>query len=130
MPRRIGRKRPVAARVAAAPVLGVAVLAILPAVAKPPTIPTDRLPYLALFAYLFNLVVLIVFGIWGFRIGSGGRDDGNGGGGPEGPEVKPPPPPGGLELSDDFHAWEQQLSGPQHEPAEEDRPDKVSSGPP
>jgi hypothetical protein len=47
-------------------------------------------------AYLVPLVILVVFGIWGFRLGS--KDSGGnsgGGGGPKGPEPTPTPPGGG-----------------------------------
>ncbi len=128
MPRRIGR-RGAAPRITGIPVLGITAIAFLPAVAGPPAIPSAKLPYIALLVYSFNLIVLIVFGIWGFRIGSDGRDEGNGGGG-RGPDPKPPPPPGGRELTDDFPAWEEQLGQPEHERAAADRRDKVSSGAP
>lgn len=48
--------------------------------------------------YLAILVVLVVFGIWGFRLGSSGSG-GNPGGGTKRPEPVTPPP-GGRELDD------------------------------
>ncbi len=130
MPRRIGRLRPVAGRLTAAPVVGIAAVAFLPAAAKPPAIPEADLPYIGLLVYCFSFVALLVFGIWGFRIGTGWRDEGNGGGGSKGPEAEPPRPSGGRELTDDFPAWEEQLGAPEREPAASDRPDKVSAGTP
>jgi hypothetical protein len=127
MPRRIGRRRPAVAGVTAAPVLGIAPIAFLPAAAGRPAIPAAALPYLAVLGYLVNLVILVVFGIWGFRIGTGWRDDGNGGGS-KGPDVEPPPAPGGRELTDDFPAWEEQFGAPEHEPTAADRLDKISAG--
>jgi hypothetical protein len=53
-------------------------------------------PFLVLAAYLAPLVILVVFGIWGFRLGSkysGGSS--GGGGGSKGPEPTPTPPTGG-----------------------------------
>lgn len=47
-------------------------------------------------AYLGPIVILVVFGIWGFRLGS--KDSGGnsgGGGGSRGPGPTPPPPGGG-----------------------------------
>jgi hypothetical protein len=49
--------------------------------------------------YLGVLAILVVFGIWGFRLGARGSGGNPGGGGPE----KPGPgtsPPGGRELHD------------------------------
>jgi hypothetical protein len=48
---------------------------------------------------LIALVVLVVFGIWGFRLGSRGSGD-NPGGGPKRPEPMTPSP-GGRELDDE-----------------------------
>jgi hypothetical protein len=115
MPRGRRCRRPGAAGVAAAPMLGVAVIAMLPAAAGPPTIRAAALPYVALAIYGVNLVILVVFGIWGFRIGTGWRDEGDGGGGQKGPDVEPPPPAGGRELTGDFPAWEQQFEAPERE---------------
>jgi hypothetical protein len=47
-------------------------------------------------AYLAPIVILVVFGIWGFRLGS--KDSGGnsgGGGGPKRPDPTPTPPGGG-----------------------------------
>jgi hypothetical protein len=54
-------------------------------------------PIVIVSGYLAALVVLIVFGIWGFRLAS--RDTGNDGRnrGPEGPDWEPPTPTGGQE---------------------------------
>ncbi|HUC27427.1 MAG TPA: hypothetical protein VMA73_32435 [Streptosporangiaceae bacterium] len=54
-------------------------------------------PVVIVSGYLAALVVLIVFGIWGFRLAS--RDIGNDGRnrGPEGPESEPPTPTEGRE---------------------------------
>jgi len=128
MPRRIGPERPTVARKSGAPVLGIAVIAFAPAIAGPPAISGAALPYVVVLVYSFNLIVLIVFGIWGFRLGTGWRDDGNGGGS-KGPDVEPPPP-GGLEATDDFPAWEDQFTGPEPEAAQADRLDKISQGTP
>jgi len=53
-------------------------------------------PAIIVASYLAALIVLIVFGIWGFRLAS--RNDGNDGPnhGPEGPK-REPPPAGGRE---------------------------------
>lgn len=56
--------------------------------------------FVLLGAYLIPVVILVIFGIWGFRLGSkypGG--DSGGGGGPKRPEPRPTPP-GGGKLSD------------------------------
>jgi hypothetical protein len=47
--------------------------------------------------YLGMLVILVVFGIWGFRLGARGSTGNPGGGGPKRPEPVTPPP-GGREL--------------------------------
>jgi hypothetical protein len=47
-------------------------------------------------AYLVPLVILVVFGIWGFRLGSNDSDgNSGGGGGSKGPGPTPTPPGGG-----------------------------------
>jgi hypothetical protein len=74
------------------------------------------LPELGIIGYFLGLVVLVVFGIWGFRIGSGRHGGGNGGGGSKRPYVQHPPPPGGQQLTDDFEAWEKQFQDSEHEP--------------
>lgn len=76
------------------------------------------LPELGIIGYFLGLVVLVVFGIWGFRLGSGGPHGGNRGGGSKRPHVEPPPSPGGHEPTDDFEAWEKQLEATEqkHEP--------------
>jgi hypothetical protein len=116
MPRRIGRRRPGAVGETAASIPGIAAFAFLPAVAGSPAVQGAALPYLAIIGYLLTLVFLVVFGIWGFRLGSGRLDEGNGGGS-QGPDDKPAPPPGGRELTEDFPAWEEQLGTAEHEPA-------------
>jgi hypothetical protein len=57
-------------------------------------------PVILVAGYLAALIVLVVFGIWGFRLGS--RSSGNDGrnGGPDGPE--PEPPPGGREADEEW----------------------------
>lgn len=130
MPRRIGRRRPAVAGVSAAPVLGIAAIALLPVAAGRPAIPAAALPYFAVLGYLVNLVILVVLGIWGFRIGTGWRDDGNGGGGSKGPDVEPPPPSGGREMTGDFPAWEEQFGAPEQEPTAADRLDKIPADTP
>lgn len=77
-------------------VQGADMTALLPdqAIGGPLLVPANLLIILA--AYLAPLVVLVVFGIWGFRLGS--RDSGGnsgGGGGPKEPEPTPPPSGGG-----------------------------------
>ena len=47
--------------------------------------------------YLAILLILVVFGVWGFRLGSKGSDGNPPGGGPKRPEPIPPPA-GGREL--------------------------------
>jgi hypothetical protein len=88
--------------------------------------------YWALASYALIPVVLIVGGIWGFRIGDGGgRGDG---GSKRPPRREPPPSPGGPELPADFATWEAQLraasaktpAGDQEDPAHtEDDPLRV-----
>jgi hypothetical protein len=53
------------------------------------------------------LIVLVVGGIWGFRLGREGS--GGGGGGSGRPPRREPTPPGGRHLEPDFAAWEDQL---------------------
>jgi hypothetical protein len=70
--------------------------AVLPhqAIGGPLLVPGNLL--IILVAYLAPIVILVVFGIWGFRLGS--KDSGGnsgGGGGPKGPEPAPVPPGGG-----------------------------------
>ena len=96
-------------------------------------------PLFAVIGYLAGLIVLIVGGIWGFRIGSGG--DGGNGGGSKRPGVSPAPPsggreptgrdpadrnladgePGGRDLAGDFAAWEKQFGTPESDPAPTER---------
>jgi hypothetical protein len=54
--------------------------------------------------YLVTLVVLIVFGIWGFRLASRGNGSDGPGGGQRRPGEEPPPAPGGREAGDQRHA--------------------------
>ena len=70
--------------------------AVLPsqAIGGPLLVPGNLFVILA--AYLAPIVILVVFGIWGFRLGSkhsGGNS--GGGGGPKRPEPTPPPSGGG-----------------------------------
>jgi hypothetical protein len=69
--------------------------AVLPhqAVGGPLLIPASLPVVLA--AYLIPLVILVVFGIWGFRLGSKHSGGSSGGGGPKRPEPTPTPPGGG-----------------------------------
>jgi hypothetical protein len=85
-------------------------------------------PILAVSGYLAILAILTVFGIWGFRLGSG-KSDGNGGGGSKDPEPQPPPSPGGCEVDEagDFAAWEAQLRARDGESPPSDRPAGVGS---
>lgn len=46
-------------------------------------------------AYLVPIVILLVFGIWGFRLGSNDSGGNSGGGGSRGPEPTPTRPGGG-----------------------------------
>jgi len=88
----------------------------MPAALGPPAILTGADAYLAALGYLVSLVFLVVFGIWGFRIGSGTRDE-DGGGGSSGPDPGSPPPTGGQEVTDHFAAWEEQWKAPEDESA-------------
>ena len=87
----------------------------MPAALGPPAILTGADAYLAALGYLVSLVFLVVFGIWGFRIGSCTRDEG--GGGSSGPDPGSPPPTGGQEVTDHFAAWEEQWKAPEDESA-------------
>jgi len=63
--------------------------------------------YWAIASYGLVLLVVVVGGIWGFRLGD---DVGRGGGGSKRPPRREPtPPPGGHERPADFAAWESQL---------------------
>jgi hypothetical protein len=67
-------------------------------------------------SYGIVLVVLVVGGVWGFRLGREGS--GGGGGGSKRPPRRQPTPPGGRHREPDFAAWEDQLqSGGEHGPA-------------
>jgi hypothetical protein len=81
---------------------------------------------LTISGYLAILAILTIFGIWGFRLGSG-KSDGNGGGGSKEPDPQPPPSPGGRQLDgpDDFAAWEAQLQSRDGERPPSDQPAKV-----
>jgi hypothetical protein len=63
--------------------------------------------YWAIASYGVILLVLVVGGIWGFRLGDGG---GRGGGSGRARRPDPTPPSGGRELPGDFAAWESQLA--------------------
>jgi hypothetical protein len=69
--------------------------AVLPhqAIGGPILVPANLLVVLA--AYLAPLVILVIFGIWGFRLGSKDSGGNSGGGGPKRPEPTPPRPGGG-----------------------------------
>jgi hypothetical protein len=69
--------------------------AVLPhqAIGGPLLVPANLFVLLA--AYLIPLVILVVFGIWGFRLGSKHSGGNGGGGGSKGPEPTPTPPSGG-----------------------------------
>jgi hypothetical protein len=67
--------------------------------------------------YLSGLAVLVVFGAWGFRSGSGRQDNRNGGGSARPDAAPPPPPAGGRELDGDFDAWAEQCGSAADEPA-------------
>jgi len=72
--------------------------------------------YWAIASYGLVLFVLVVGGIWGFRLGDGG---GRGGGGSKRPPRREPtPPPDGHERPADFAAWESQLRAAGEKPAE------------
>jgi hypothetical protein len=115
MPRRIGCRRSdvgdVTGRVA-----GFAEFAFLPAAVGGPVVITVGNAYLGIVGYLLTLVFLVVFGIWGFRLGSRGVDGGNGGG-TKRRDAGPPPPSDGRELTDDFAAWEREAEVSEDEPA-------------
>ena len=106
---------------------GVAAIGVLPAVVGHAAVHHDGLPFFAAAGYLVSLVVLVVFGIWGFRTGSGRFDEGNGGGGSKGPDIGSPPPTGGRVLTGDFAAWEQQFGTPGRMPAETPEREPVGS---
>jgi hypothetical protein len=96
--------------------LSVGAIALLPAAAGHPTVHAALLPIFPALGYLVTLVVLVVFGVWGFRLGDYRRDEGNGGGSAR-TNAGSPPPAGGRELTADFAAWEEQLEIPEPEPA-------------
>jgi hypothetical protein len=50
--------------------------------------------FVILSCYLGIIIILVVFGIWGFRLGSRGPGGGPGGGEPRAPEPVTPPPGG------------------------------------
>jgi hypothetical protein len=116
MPRRIGRRRAdvgdVTGRAA-----GCAEFAFLPAAVGGPVVFARGNAYLGIVGYLLTLVFLVVFGIWGFRLGSRGVDGGDGGGGTKPRDAGPPPPSDGRELTDDFAAWEREAEVSEDEPA-------------
>ena len=83
--------------------------------------------------YLIILAILVVFGIWGFRLGSKGSGGHPPGGGPKRPEPVPPPS-GGRELDGERMPSDLDLSrgfeipGAQ-EPAPEPERELVAPGP-
>lgn len=68
------------------------------AIGGPVVVPGNLLVIVS--GYLVILVILVVFGIWGFRLGSEGSGGNPPGGGPERPEPMSPPS-GGRELGDE-----------------------------
>jgi hypothetical protein len=89
-------------------------------------------PLFAVIGYLAGLIVLVVFGIWGFRLASKDNSGGNGGGGSKGPGASPAPPSGdrglavrehqaGRDHARDFAAWERQFATPESEPGPAER---------
>jgi hypothetical protein len=74
----------------------------------------------AVSGYLVALAVLIVFGIWGFRLGSRSNGSNGRGGGLRRPDEEPPPAPSGLEADDQRLAADLDL----------DREEKVPAGVP
>jgi hypothetical protein len=62
-----------------------------------------QLPW-AVGGYLIVLAVLIIFGIWGFRLGSQGNGGNGRGGGTGRPDVELPPAPGDRLADDQRHA--------------------------
>lgn len=110
------------------------------ALGDPPVVTAGSV-IIVMLAYVIILVILVVFGVWGFRTGTG-SSGGNGGGGRKKPKPQPPPPPGGRELPDereresfdarqaDFPAWEEQFRESGHEPDEPDRREKVPADAP
>lgn len=82
-------------------------------------------PFIILSAYLIPVVILVVFGIWGFRLGAR-HPGGSGGGGQKRPKPTPPPTGGGrshdervLESLDVGSLLEQ--VGPQEQAQERER---------
>lgn len=91
--------RALRAAVAVAPVPGAGMIAVAghEAVGGPVVVAGPLLVIAS--GYLGMLAILVVFGIWGFRLGARGSGGNPGGGGPK----KPGPgtsPPGGRELRD------------------------------
>jgi hypothetical protein len=83
-------------------------------------------------SYVIVLLVLVIFGVLGFRGKRSGGNGGGGGGGPKRPPGQDLPPPNGRELrpddsppplfEDDFAAWEQQLQSGDRTEHREDVP--------
>ncbi len=94
------------------------VAAFLRAAVARPVAAAGAEPYLLMIGYLLSLAFLVGFGIWGFRIGSGGFDGSNGGGSKL-PDAGPwAPPSGGRKLTDDFATeWADGSRAPRDEPA-------------
>ena len=69
--------------------------AVLPhqAIGGPMIVPGNLFVVIA--GYLIPVAVLVVFGIWGFRLGAKHSGGNSGGGGPKRPEPTPTPPGGG-----------------------------------
>ena len=84
-------------------------------------------PLVIVSGYLTTLAILVVFGIWGLRLGSRGSGGNPPGGGPRRPEPIPPPPggrgldgdhrPSDLDLSRIFEppGWAEQVPEPERE---------------
>lgn len=91
------------------PVRGVGMIGVVvhQAVGGPGAVPGNLLVIVS--GYLGMLVILVVFGIWGFRLGARGSSGNPGGGGPKRPGPVTPPP-GGRELGGERRP-------PRHEPS-------------
>lgn len=79
-------------------VLGAGMIAVVPHQAVGGAVVVAG-PLLVIAGYLGMLLILVVFGIWGFRLGARGSSGNPGGGGPKRPQPGTPPP-GGRDLRD------------------------------
>jgi hypothetical protein len=111
--------------------LGVGAVAFLPEAAKGvPSVSAAAFPYLLLLAYGVNMVILVVFGILGFRHGTGTwPEDGDGGGGSKRPDPEPSPPTGELP-TEDYPSRSGPLREAEPEPDSADQRDRVPVGAP